>query len=155
MWVYACLLQLIALTFDLKEEKKISLNSNFCILGKSDVRDISFAQREFYILFDQTEYPIQTFSREGTLIRCVVQKDLLNEVRFFCLDQQLHIIVTDGSTTQVKILSNEGKLIAQFGEKGPAAGKFTNIRGVAVYDVGTIITVGEKDHNTLQAFSLT
>ena len=73
---------------------------------------------------------------------------------YFCLDQQLNIIVSDKGNDKVKIFSNEGKLIFQFGKKGTAAGEFTNLQGVAVDDLGSVITVDRKDNNRLQAFSI-
>ena len=104
-------MKLLILTLDLKEENQISLNSKFYKQGKTKIRDISYAEGEFYVLLSVTEYPLQTFSRQGTFLRCLVQKDLLNDACFFCLDQQLNIIVSDNGTDKVKIFSNEGRLI--------------------------------------------
>ncbi|KAI6647900.1 hypothetical protein LOD99_8361 [Oopsacas minuta] len=69
------------------------------------------------------------------------------------MDQQLIIILADSGYSQVKIFSNERKLITKIGKEGSAPGEFTDLRGIAVYDVFTIITVDHKDHNELQAFS--
>ncbi|KAI6661309.1 hypothetical protein LOD99_10033 [Oopsacas minuta] len=77
----------------------------------------------------------------------------VEEVWYFCMDQQLNIILADRGCSQVKIFSNEGKLITKFGKSGPAPGDFAYLGGIAVDDVFTIVAVDHKDHNKLQAFS--
>ena len=67
-------MNLIMLSLDLIEEKRISLKSEFC-KEDTEIRDISLSQELFYILLFKNEFPIQAFSREGILTRCVVKKD--------------------------------------------------------------------------------
>ncbi|KAI6650352.1 hypothetical protein LOD99_6029 [Oopsacas minuta] len=103
-------IQLTVLTPELIEESRITLNTQF--KGEDTLlRDISLARDVFYIAFTNTDYPIKAFSKQGILIRCVVHKDLLDEVLYFCLDQQHNILVADRGTSEVKIFTNEGKLI--------------------------------------------
>ena len=128
-------MNLIVLTLDLIEENRISLNTEFC---KQDtlIRDISLFQELFYILLFNTEFPIQAFSREGILTRCVVEKDSINSAYCFCLDQQHNILVADCGDSKVKIFSNGGKLLTQFGEKG----QFSSLTGISLFQHDCIIT---------------
>ncbi|KAI6659590.1 Tripartite motif-containing protein 2-like [Oopsacas minuta] len=116
----------------------------------TDLVDISLARDVFYIALTNTGYPIQAFSKQGTIIICVVHKDLLDGVWYFCLDQQHNILVADTRTSEIKIFSNEGKLITKFGKEGSALGEFTGLAGIAVDDLCSIVTVDEKEHNMIQ-----
>ncbi|KAI6647149.1 hypothetical protein LOD99_8885 [Oopsacas minuta] len=145
-------IQLTVLTPELIEESRITLNTQF--KGEDTrLQDISLARDVFYIAFTKTDYPIQAFSKQGTLIRCVVHKDLLDYCWSFCLDQQHNILVADTGTSEVKIFSNEGKLITKFGKEGSAPGEFTWLMGIAVDDLCSIVTVDWKQHNMIQLFS--
>ncbi|KAI6657360.1 RING finger protein nhl-1-like [Oopsacas minuta] len=145
-------IQLTVLTPELIEERRIPLNTQF--KGEdTQLEDISLARDVFYIALTDTDYPIQAFSKQGSLIRCVVHKDLLVKVLCFCLDQQHKILVADTGTSEVKIFSNEGKLITKFGKEGSAPGEFTGLTGIAVDDLCSIVTVDEKEYNMIQIFS--
>ena len=102
-------MNLIVLTLDLIEENRISLKTEFC-QQDTQIRDISLSQELFYILLFNTGFPIQAFSREGILTRCIVKKDSIDCAYCFCLDQQHNILVADDRDSKVKIFSNEGKL---------------------------------------------
>ena len=144
---------LIVLTLDLVEENRISLKTVF---AKQDTQigDISLFQELFYIFLFNTEFPIQAFSREGTLTRCVVKKDSINSAFCFCLDQQHNILVADYGDSKVRTFSNEGNLLTQFGEKGSKKGHFQGLVGVSVDDFGTMVTVDWNKSHILQIFSL-
>ena len=147
-------MNLIVLTLDLIEESRISLKTEFC-KQNTEIRDISLSQELFYILLSGTEFPIQVFSREGILTRCVVKKDSIDCAYCFCLDQQHNILVADFGDSKVKIFSNEGKLLTQFGEKGSKKGQFSYIRGISVNEFGSIVTVDRKSTDCLQSFTVT
>ena len=100
-------MNLIVLTLDLIEENRISLKTEFCEQD-TKIFDISLSQELFYILLFNTEFPIQAFSGEGILIRCVVSKDFINRAFCFCLDYRHNILVADGGDTKVKIFSMKG-----------------------------------------------
>ena len=145
-------MKLIELSLELKEEKRISLITDFK-QNTTKIRDLSFARNEFYVLLTDTEYPIQSFSEQGSLTRCIVTRDILtDDVLYFCLDQQLNILVADRGSSRVKIFSNEGKLMTQIGKEGTAKGEFTYLMGIAVTELCSIITVDWKPQNMLQAF---
>ena len=145
-------MNLIVLTLDLIEENRISVKTEFC-QQDTQIRDISLSQELFYILLFNTEFPIQAFSREGILTRCVVKKDCINNAYCFCLDQQHNILVADYGDSKVKIFSNEGKLLTQFGEKGSEKGQFSRLIGISLFQHDCIITTDfVKTRDKLQLF---
>ena len=145
-------MNIIVLTLDLIEENRISLKTEFC-QQNTEIRDISLSQELFYILLTETEFSIQAFSREGILTRCVVKKDSINYAFCFCLDQQHNILVADKGDSKVKIFSNEGKLLTQFGEKGSEKGQFSSLIGISLFQHDCIITTYfEKSRDKLQLF---
>ena len=145
-------MNLIMLTLDLIEENRISLKTEFC-QQDTQIRDISLSQELFYILLLNTEFPIQAFSREGILTRCVVKKDSINSAFCFCLDQQHNILVADNGDSKVKIFSNEGKLLTQFGEKGSEKGQFSFLSGISLFQHDCILTTDYvKSRYKLQLF---
>ena len=145
-------MNLIVLTLDLIEENKISLKTEFCEQD-TNIRDISLSQELFYILLFNTEFPIQAFSREGILIRCVVGKNSITCAYCFCLDQQHNILVAGYGDSKVKIFSNEGKLLTQFGEEGIENGQFSGLVGISLSELGDIVTVQQRNSNLLKGFS--
>ena len=146
-------MNLKVLTLDLIEENKISLKTEFC-KQNTQIRNISLSQELFYILLSGTDFPIQVFSREGILTRCVVKKDSINSAYCFCLDQQHNILVADCGDSKVKIFSNEGKLLTQFGEKGSKKGQFSGLVGILFDEFGSIVTVDQKNTDRLQSFAV-
>ena len=132
-------MNLIVLTLHLIEENRISLKTEFC-QQDTEIRDISLSQELFYILLFNTEFSIQAFSREGIMTRCVVKKDSINFAFCFCLDQQHNILVADDGDSKVKIFSNEGKLLTQFGEEGSENGQFSSLTGISLFQHDCIIT---------------
>ena len=141
-------MKLIFFTHNLMEEKQLALKPQSCTT-KSMLRDMSLAQEELYVLLSVTEYPIQTFNKEGILLRCIAMS-LLRDARYFCLDQQLHLIVSDRGDYKVKIFSNDGKLLNEISRH---EGVFNNLGGVAVYPLGCVVTVDKSEYGVLQAFS--
>ena len=146
-------MNLIVLTLELIEEDRISLKTEFCKQNNL-IRDISLSQELFYILFNNSEFTIQAFSREGILTRCVVKKDSINCAYCFCLDQQHNILVADHGDSKVKIFSNEGELLTQFGEKGFRRGQFEYLYGISANLRGSIVTIDSRLSHKLQLFTI-
>ena len=145
-------MKLIALTHELNGERDVTLTTQYK-QEATRIKDISLAREEFYVLLSDSEYPIQSFSKHGTLNRCIVHIEISNNVWFFCLDQQLNILVADNGNNQVKVFSNDGKLVTKFGKKGTAKGEFNYLTGIAVDEFCNIITTDWKDNHRLQTFS--
>ena len=145
-------MNLIVLTLDLIEEKRISLKTEFC-QQDTQISHICFSQDLFYILLFKAEFPIQAFSKEGILTRCVIEKYSLECASSFCLDQLLNILVADCGGSKVRIFSNEGKLLTQFGEKGSRDRQFSLLQGISLIQHDCIITTNyEKYQDKLQLF---
>lgn len=144
-------MKIISLTLDLVEDKQITLHSEFSKPFQTKIGDLSLAQKMFYVLLTQTDYPIQAFSDKGILLRRVIHKDCIGNSYFFCLDQQLNIIISDSGHTEVKIFSNEGQLLTRLSRK---EGRLTDLSGVVSNGIGGVFTVDWSQHNRIQAFSL-
>ena len=145
-------MKLSVLSLELEDNNEITLNTKHeqdftCIRDLSNVRD------EFYVIFSNSEYSLQSFSQNGELTRCILHRDTVRHVFYFCVDQQLNIIVSDRTSSNVKIFTNDGKLVTQFGKEGTAKGQFQIPRGLATDDRYSIITVDDKDGNSVQSFS--
>ena len=146
-------MELIVLTHGLIEVRRIPLTTQYKQVD-TRIKDISLAREEFYVLLSGSEYPIQSFSKQGTPNRCIIHKELLSDdVWHFCLDQQLNILVADSGSNKVKFFSKEGKLITQFGKEGSEKGEFIGLAGIAVDDSSNIITTDHKYNYTLLTFS--
>ena len=146
-------MELIVLTHGLIEERRVPLPTQYR-RGDTRVKGISLAIEEFYVLLSGSEYPIQSFSKQGTPNRCIIHRKLLSEnVWHFCLDQQLNILVADNGSNKVKIFSKEGKMITQFGQEGSEKAEFIGLRGIAVDDSSNITTTDSKENYKLQTFS--
>ena len=145
-------MKLSVLSLELEDNNEITLNTKH----KQDftcIRDLSNVRDEFYVIFSNSEYSLQSFSQNGELTRCILHRDTVQLVYHFCVDQQLNIIVSDRTSSNVKIFTNDGKLVTQFGKGGTAKGQFHYLSGLAIDDRYSIITVDEKDGNSVQSFS--
>ena len=117
-------MKLSVLSLELEDNNEITLNTKH----KQDntrIQDLSYVSDEFYVSFSNSEYSLQSFSQNGELTRCILHRDTVQHVYHFCVDQQLNIIVSDKASSNVKIFTNDGKLVTQFGKEGTAKGQFT------------------------------
>ena len=145
-------MKLSVLSLELEDNNEITLNTKH----KQDntrIRDLSYVRDEFYVSFSDSEYSLRSFSQNGELTRCILHRDTVQHVYHFCVDQQLNIIVSDRESSNVKIFTNDGKLVTQFGKEGTAKGQFRYLRGLAIDDRYSIITVDYKGGNSVQSFS--
>ena len=145
-------MKLCVLSQELEYKNGITLNTEHK-QNDTRIRDLGYARDEFYVSFSNSEYPLQAFSNEGELTRTILHRDTLPYILFFCLDQQLNIVITDRNSSNVKIVSNDGTILTQFGERGTAKGQLECLYGVAIDDCYSIITVDQKDQNCVQSFS--
>ena len=91
--------------------------------------------------------------RKTEYLSSVVKKDSINDAYCFCLDQQHNILVADCGDSKVKIFSNDGKLLTQFGEKGSEKGQFSSLTGISLFQHDCIITTNYgKRRDKLQIF---
>ena len=145
-------MKLSVLSLELEDNNEITLNTKH----KQDntrIWDLSYVRDEFYVSFSDSEYSLQSFSQNGELTRCILHRDTVQDVYHFCVDQQLNIIVSDKASSNVKIFTNDGKLVTQFGKRGTGKGQFQYLHGLAIDDRYSIITVDCKNENIVQLFS--
>ena len=145
-------MKLCVLSQELEDGNEITLNTQHK-QNDTRIRDLSYARDEIYVSFSDSEYPLQAFSKEGELTRTILHRDTLPYIYYFCLDQQLNIVISDNNSSNVKIVSNEGTILTHFGKRGTAKGEFEYLRGVAIDDCYSIITVDCKNENCVQSFS--
>ena len=107
---------------------------------------------ELYILFTNTNHPLQAYSLEGEVLRCIISESLLKEGRRFSFDSHLNIFITDREAHQLKIFSNEGILLHRIGQEGTALGRFMYPCGLAVDENGSVYVTDGKDSALMQKF---
>ena len=121
-----------------------------CILHP---RDIQLTQNEIVVLKEGYHcvcifnYSHQ-FVRE--MIRCG-EGTLLTNPRYFCLDLQNNILMTDYSSPCVAIFSIRGEFIHKFGKKGYSRGEFIYPSGITL-DSDNRIIVLSWNSNCIQLF---
>ena len=61
-------------------------------------------KKNLVVLFYKITYPVQLFSKEGELLRCLVSQEKLGGALYFCLDGLDNLLVTDIGSHQLKII---------------------------------------------------
>ena len=136
---------------DLTTIRVTPLNS-LHITQDTALRDLKIATSLFVVLFDDCNYPIQTFTRDGNLIQVITSRDQLSHAHYLCVDRRLNIVVCDTRAHNLKVFSMEGHLLTTIGQEGEGPGKFYRPFGIDVDKDGRIVVVDEKQSNKLQFF---
>ena len=136
---------------DLTNIRVTSLNSPHIIQGTM-LQDLKIATSLFIVLFEECNYSIQTFSRDGNLIQVIASQDLLIHARYLCVDRHLNIIVSDCDAHNLKVFSIEGHLLTTIGQEGEGPGKFFCPRGIDIDKEGRFVVVDNKESHRLQFF---
>ena len=108
------------------------------------LRDLKIATSLFVVLFDNCNYPIQTFSRDGNLTQVITSQDQLIDAYYLCVDRHLNIIVSDSRADNLKVFSIEGHLLTTIRQEGEGPGKFVLPMGIDVDKEGRIVVVDHK-----------
>ena len=116
------------------------------------LRDLKLAPSLFIVLFHESPYPVQSFSRDGNLIHSIVSQEHPIAAWHFCLDRHMNIIVSNYGTYNVKVFNGEGLLIASIGQRGTGAGEFQDPRGIDINKEGLIVVADIKESHMLQFF---
>ena len=114
--------------------------------------DIKLAPSLFIVLFDKCPYPVQSFSRDGTLMHSIVSQEQLIRAYHFCLDRHMNIIISDTDAHNIKVFNREGQLVAIIGQRGTGPGQFQFPRGIAINREGLIIVGNGGKSHKLQFF---
>ena len=97
---------------DLVMKSQIKLDNLF-ITENTQIRDICYYNKEFYVLFKDSIFPVQIFNRKGGLVRCPVKENEISSTKYMTLDQYGNLIVSDSNEKEksIKIFSNKGELV--------------------------------------------
>ena len=136
---------------DMSTIKITSLNSPYT-RQDTELLDLKVTTSLFVVLFRFSNKPIQTFSREGNLIRIIASEEQLTRPHFLCLDRHYNIIVSDLGADNLKVFSSEGDLISTIGHEGTEPGELYSPTGIDVDREGRIVVVDNKRTHKLQFF---
>ena len=136
---------------DLRSVDTTPLNSPH-ITQETRLFDLKLVFSLFIVLFCECTYPVQSFSRDGNLIRLIVSQEQLIGARYFCLDRNMNIIISDHGAHNVKVFDREGQLVATIGHEGTRPGEFCQPRGIDINKEGLIVVADFKDSHKLQFF---
>ena len=122
--------------------------------GSRKPRDLKFVNDSIYILFGDSPYPIQSFTKEGRFLRCVVSREQMEAAyHFLSVDRFGNILVTSPYVQKIKVFSSEGDLLCFIGTPGRSQpGELLTPRGIAVDPRGLVVICDEKLTYCLQAF---
>ena len=114
--------------------------------------DIRLAPSLFIVLFRECPYPVQSFSRDGTLMHSIVSQEQLVRANHFCLDRHMNVIISDTFADNIKVFNREGQLVATIGQEGTEPGQFQFPTGIAINREGLIVASDDKKSYKLQFF---
>ena len=97
---------------DLVMKSQIKLDNLF-ITENTQIRDLCYYNKEFYVLFNDSVFSVQIFNRKGELVRCPVKESEISSTKYMTLDQYGNLIVSDSNEKEksIKIFSNKGELV--------------------------------------------
>ena len=118
-------------------------------------RDVKLTTDEMFVLSSGDSHCVHVFAHTGHKIRSLITRG--NEMQvvrpfFFCLDTENNLIISDYTTDQIKIFSNEGALLLTIGEHGDQAGMFDFPSGLALTSNLSLVTVSWNINYRLQIF---
>ena len=114
--------------------------------------DIKLAPSLFIVLFRECPYPVQSFSRDGTLMHSIVSQEQLIGAYYFCLDRHMNVIISDTYAHNIKVFSREGQLVTTIGQEGTGPGEIFLPQGIDISKEGFIVVVDCKESHILQFF---
>ena len=123
--------------------------------NSTKIYDLKTLKDELYVLFLKSPYPLQSFSRNGNLLRTIISQDSVSKILHFCIDLKRNLIVSDVSTHKVLVFSLAGKLIATIGREKTEkreAGELYCPRGLALMKDSRFVVCDGKSKNRLQFF---
>ena len=154
-YIYVCDLmsfQVIVLriaNFKLKRKFTLKATGN----SETQTRDIRVEATVIYVLFHKSQFPLQSFTQEGVLLRHIVTDTMVVEAKYFCLDASSNLLISDSGSHQIRVFSPQGDLVQVVGKKGKDnPGELFEPQGVAVNYVGDVFVVDRKVVYSLQAF---
>ena len=132
----------------------LNLTFNSFIPNVTYPRDIKLTPEDIVVLTDGNPC-IRFYDYSDQLIREIITRGEGNQVikpRYFCLDREFNILMTDCSADNVVIFSNRGELLYKLGKRGDGKGDFISPTGIAADREGRIIVVSQKLKYCIQMF---
>ena len=117
--------------------------------------DVKSTVEEMYELSYVDSPCVHVFNHTGHKIRSLItcSGGIQLAPIFFCLDSKKNLIISDSSSYQIKIFSNEGALLHTIGERGHQVGMFRRPLGLALTSNLNLVTVSSNIDYGLQIFS--
>ena len=140
---------------NLEKNSELTLHTPHFKKNTTKIYDIKTLKDELYVLFFKSPYPLQSFNREGNLLRTIISQDSVSDIFFFCIDIRGNFIISDDSANKILVFSLTGNIIARMGRgktDREEAGEVYSPSGVAVTKDNRIIICDGKLTNNLQLF---
>ena len=154
--IYGCeILNKSVIVFDnnLKFLKRIKLETSQ-IESNTQTHSIKLYKDSMYVMFGRySPVPLQIFSLEGALVRCLIPTSEIELSYFFSIDRFENIIVADFGNNRIKIFNKEGELLHTIDSAMlPGDQEFSRPRGVAINKKNRIIIAQGNKACSLIAF---
>ena len=140
---------------NLNKVSELTLQTPHFTKNSTELYDLKTMKDELYILFFKSPYPLQSFSRDGNLLRTIIAQDSVSKMLLFCIDLQGNFIINDNDASKILVFSSTGDLIVKIGRKytqKSEPGEIKNPSGVALVRNNRIVVFDGKDKNKLQLF---
>ena len=118
--------------------------------------DVKLTTEEMYVLCSEDSPCVHVFNHTGNKMRSLITRGRGVQVArsfFFYLDSKKNVIISDWSSHQIKIFSNEGALLQTLGERGRELGMLSYPHGLALTSNLNLVTVSYNYNYVLQIFS--
>ena len=117
-------------------------------------RDVKVT-RDRVLVLDESDPCMFLFNSNHVLIHRLITRGVgkqIHDPRYFDIDREYNIIMTDYWNHCVYVFNQEGEQIHKFGKEGQGIGEFYHPCGIALDNTGRIIVVCDKYTNCLQFF---
>ena len=118
-------------------------------------RDVKLTRDEMFVLCYSSPC-VLVFSHAGEMTRSLVTRGhgmQVSNARFFCLDAEQNLLISDHDAHNVKIFSKDGILLHTIGQKGHGRGKFDQPTGIALTKSLNLVILSYNYNFGLQIFS--
>ena len=122
---------------DLTFYNKLKLNTPFFVSNlqydNNHTESLQITSKEIWVLFSDSQFPMQCFSFEGEHLRNIISEDKIERAMYFCLDSAGNILINDWDANRIKVFSYEGESLAIIGRDGQVGcGEIFHPQGIAV-----------------------
>ena len=129
---------------ELEKVSEITLQTRYFLQNTTEIHDLKTLKDEIYVLFTNSPYPLQSFSRDGNLIKTIISQDIVNKIQYFCIDTQNNFIISDAHADKILVASPDGEILVTlctYSDDGVDSTDIIDPRGVAMMENGHIVFV--------------